>query len=417
MSNRTIADHDTPDPWVIASPLQPNLFYLTFTLGNRIEIWSSTDLESFHDQNPNIRKSTIWQPAGGSPFSEDIWAPELHFLFGSWYIYAAGAQPGQGNPSHRTIVLRSTNVSDPLDRSSWHFEGPLRGLPNDQWSIDATVFSPDLGPTNQYIEAQGGYPDEQRRWYVVYSGWPLGDHSDTQQDLFIARLKSPVEADSNSLKCICRAELPWERPDGGKRGVNEGPSWVDLPPTPQSQGWRGIVYSAHGSWTCDYKLACLQYIGGAQDDCCDPSLWRKRQHPLLVSDRAHGGPFGPGHASFVHSPYHDSRVFCVYHGTERDNEGWANRKGRVLCLDATCFAEQGKTMCCANSLCSPIQGNVTPGSSSSQNQSQYPGQLGHGSGPSGNSGSGGFDKYADQIEKRIPAQYQGYFNKAKMFFK
>lgn len=424
MSNRPIADHDTPDPWIIASPLQ-NLFYLTFTLGNRIEIWSSNNLESFHDNNPNVRKSTIWQPQPGSPYSEDIWAPELHFLYGTWFIYAAGAQPGQGNPSHRTIVLRSTNVHEPLDPSSWIFEGPLRGLPNDQWSIDATVFSPDPGLYTHNPNGQPGYPDDQRRWYVVYSGWPLGDHSDTQQDLFIARLRSPLEADPNSLTCISRAEHPWERPDGGKRGVNEGPTWVRVPETDAALGWQGIVYSAHGSWTCDYKLACLQWMGAPSDDLCDASQWRKRRHPLLVSDRAAGGPFGPGHASFVPSPYNDGRVFCVYHGTERDNEGWANRKGRVLCMNARCFLGQGETMCCAYSVCSPVQGSVMPGPlsqqsqslySGQQNQSQYPGQHGHGNAAAGSSSHGGFDKYASKFEQRIPQAYQGAFHKAKNLF-
>ncbi|KAK5072042.1 hypothetical protein LTS08_000860 [Lithohypha guttulata] len=432
MSNRPIADHDTPDPWIIASPFQRDLFYLTFTLGNRIEIWSSSSIESFHDRNPSIRKSTIWQPPGGSPWSADIWAPELHFLFGTWYIYAAAAQPGQGNPSHRTIVLRSSNPSDPLDRAAWHFEGPLKGLPHDQWSIDATVFSPDPGLSSHSPDGRGGYPDDQRRWYIVYSGWPLGDHSDTQQDLFIANLRSPLEAHPQSLQCISRAELPWERPENGRRGVNEGPSWVDIAPTAQSPGWRGIVYSAHGSWTSEYKLAVVQYTGGPQDDCCNPALWRKRQHPLLVSDKAAGGPFGPGHASFVPSPYNDGAVFCIYHGTEREDEGWANRKGRVLCLQPNCFTDQSATMCCAYTVCGPVQGGMMPGQvggqhahghhgqssnqypgQHGQNQSQVPVQQGHGSAGR----QGGLDKYTAEIEKRIPQQYQGYFNKAKKFFK
>ena len=196
MSNQPIANCDTPDPWLIASPLTPNTFYLTFTLGNRIELWSSSNLESFH----NATRSTIWQPPPGSPWSADIWAPELHYLFGSWYVYAAGAPPDQGNKGHRTIVLRS-NSQDPMDASAWMFEGPLRGLPQDQWSIDATVFSIDHG--------QPGMKDQQRRWYVCYSGWPLGDQSDTQQDLFLAKLANPLEVEHGSLVCISKAELEW----------------------------------------------------------------------------------------------------------------------------------------------------------------------------------------------------------------
>ena len=90
--------------------------------------------------------------------------------------------------------------------------------------------------------------------YCCYSGWPLGDHSDTQQDLFLVKLASPEVAMPETLTCISRASLTWERPENGRRGVNEGPTWVDMP------GYRGIVYSANGSWTCDYQLGILRLV-------------------------------------------------------------------------------------------------------------------------------------------------------------
>lgn len=79
------------------------------------------------------------------------------------------------------------------------------------------------------------------------------------------------------------------------------------------------------------------------------------------------------------------------------------------------FHVQGQTMCCAYSICPGMQGHqgvhgqqagVYPGQQH-QSQSQQPQQ------PSG----GQFEKYLGQVEKKIPAQYQGYFNKAKKLFK
>lgn len=175
-----------------------------------------------------------------------------------------------------------------MNASGWQFLGPLKGMP-DHWSIDATVFSPsghDL--------------------YCCWSGWPLGDSSDTQQDLFLVKMASPEQAIAESLVCISRADQHWERPDDGKRGVNEGPTWVSFP------GFRGIVYSAHGSWTSEYKLGLLALVG---QDPGRADSWVKRGSPLLVSGQPHeGGPFGPGHASFVPSPWNDGRIFCIYHG-------------------------------------------------------------------------------------------------------
>lgn len=312
MSNKPICATETPDPWVIAAN---NSFYLTFTLGDRIEIWQSPNLEDFK----NCRKSIIWHPPPGSPWSADIWAPELHRLDGIWYIYTCATQPGVGNPGHRTVLLKSCKF-DPMDPTGWSFLGPLKGMP-DHWAIDATVFTingDDL--------------------YCCWSGWPLGDYSDTQQDLFLIKMSSPEEAVADTVVCISKADQSWERPDHGRRGVNEGPTWVNF------QGFRGIVYSAHGSWTSEYKLALLALVG---DDPLRADSWAKRQEPLLVSGRNGNGPFGPGHASFLPSPYNDGRIFCIYHGTDKWGEGWKNRKARVVNLGPHSFAYDASPVCCA----------------------------------------------------------------------
>ncbi|RVX73779.1 hypothetical protein B0A52_02669 [Exophiala mesophila] len=317
MSNYPICEVDTPDPWMLEFQ---GKFYLTFTLGNRVEIWSSRSMEDFR----GCEKTLAWNPALGSPWSADIWAPELHYVDGRWYVYFCAAQPGKGNASHRTLMLRSES-QDPMDGSpgTWQFLGPVRGLPN-HWHIDATVFRP--------------VPNEL---YICYSGWPLGDHSDTQQDLFIMQMANPEEAVPGTLTCVSRAQLPWERPDGGRRGVNEGPTWLSIP------GFQGFVYSANGSWTSDYQLGLVRWTGGNPRD---ERSWQKRHTPLLVSDRAVGGPFGPGHASFILSPYSNNMIFCIYHATERHGEGWNNRKARVLCLRPDNFHPSAPPVCCANGL-------------------------------------------------------------------
>ena len=309
MSNQPIADVETPDPWIIAGS---QAFYLTFTLGNRVEIWASQSLEDFR----NARKSLVWEPRGTN-WGPGIWAPELHYINGGWYIYCTSERAGEGPQSHRTLVLESRHP-DPMDASGWRFLGPLRGIP-DHWNIDATVFT------------------LRNELYCCYSGWPLGDSSDKEQDLFLVRLRSPVEAVPSSLTTISKPTHFWERPDGGKRGVNEGPTFLSMP------GFRGIVYSAHGSWTCDYKLGILYLVG---DDPCNPSSWKKRDEPLLISQNGECGPHGPGHASFVPSPYGDGKVFCVYHGTDKQDEGWANRKARIVLLGPESFQEDAQPLCC-----------------------------------------------------------------------
>lgn len=130
-------------------------------------------------------------------------------------------------------------------------------------------------------------------------------------------------------------------------------------------GWRGIVYSANGSWTKDYALGIIEFVG---ENPCEEKSWRKREAPLLISDGRNAGPFGPGHASFVSGECvgkGGEMVMCVYHGTEREDEGWNNRKERVLCLGQECFHEDARPICCANMRNSSMNEQVD-GSSSHQ---------------------------------------------------
>ncbi|KAI3623601.1 hypothetical protein GLX27_004291 [Malassezia furfur] len=311
MSNIPVCDHvDMPDPWVIQGH---GVYYLTFTQGDRIEIWSSKHIEDFN----HAQKSLVWKPEG-SGWAPGIWAPELHFLGDAWYIYFSGEKPGQGPASHRTLVLRSTN-RDPMDPSGWQFMGPLQGVP-DHWSIDATVFK------------------VHEELYCCWSGWPLGDNSDKEQDLFIAKLASPTQAIPDTVTVISRPDRDWERPDGGKRGVNEGPTWVSL------HGFQGLVYSAHGSWTCDYKLGLLALVG---NNPLDPASWKKRDAPLLMSERERGGPYGPGHASFIVAPDGHACI-CMFHCTKNVDDGWDNRKARCMELKAKDFSMEAPHCCCAS---------------------------------------------------------------------
>jgi GH43 family beta-xylosidase len=373
MSNKTIANVDTPDPWMIAAN---GVFYLTFTLGNRISIWESPLMEDFFE----ARKSIIWQPEKGSPWSADVWAPELHWLNGAWYIYATASHPGVGNRGHRTIVLRSTQ-QDPMEKSGWEFLGPVKGMP-EQFSIDATVFSPN-----------------GQDLYICWSGWPPGDYSDTQQNLYIAQMVSPEEIVSEDIMppaCISSADQPWERFQGGKRGINEGPTWLNLP----NGAFTGIVFSGHASFTSEYKLGLLR-LASPNADPLDPKSWIKRPIPLLVNDKSMPGPYAPGHASFLLSPEPgDNRIFCIYHATENWGEGFKNRKARVMVMSPSDFDDRAQPLCCSHAPHNPTWTGV-PG----QRPSVKPQQQG---GP-------GITQRLDQYAQKAPAPVQKALDKFKKF--
>jgi len=190
----------------------------------------------------------------------------------------------------------------------WELLGPIDGMDQRQWAIDGTVFNID------------------GVLYFSYSGWPRQEHhsngwedrDELVQQLFILRLSDPTTAASHAVM-ISHPTESWEQL--GERGaaINEGPQWLESP----SGDWRGLVYSCSGSWTKQYKMATLEYLGG---DPLDPRVWRKSEKPLLQNREDGVGPYGPGHGCFLHA---GGETVALFHATDRDTDGNQNRRCRT----------------------------------------------------------------------------------------
>lgn len=283
----------TPDPYITYSQ---GAFFLTFTAGDRVEIWKASSLPGLSHQP---EKHTIWRPPPDTDHSNDLWAPELHQLQGRWYVYVAAAHPVHGNKSHRMYVLGGPAAHQDPTHGGWEYLGPIQGMDQRQWAIDGTIV---------HLNHQ---------MYFVYSGWPVGEmQSEKTQEIFIIRLRDPVTADSGAT-CLCEPREPWER--SGDAGINEGPQFLQA----QDNSWVGVVYSCAGSWTKDYKMNTLQYIRG---DPLNRSSWRKNMQPLISNNNGTSGPWGPGHGSFIHI---GNETLGIFHATDRETDGWGNRKARM----------------------------------------------------------------------------------------
>lgn len=215
---------------------------------------------------------------------------------------------------------------DPSDEHGWEFLGPVRGLIN-TWAIDGT-----------YLVLNGNL-------YTVYSGWPLDNpgESDKYQYLYIQHMANPGLADSEAV-VISRPECNWEKchDGGGEHGINEGPQWLTSP----DGSWAGIVYSASGSWTNEYKMGILRYNGG---DPLNAGSWVKQDAPLIQTAPGGRGPWGPGHGSFINL---GGEVVGIYHATDSPTDGWENRKARVQRVN---FTQNGPSM---GGCCGPLTNNM-----------------------------------------------------------
>jgi GH43 family beta-xylosidase len=273
------------DPWVT---YKEGYYYYTNTTARNITVWKTKDITDLED----AEKKVIWTPPAGKPYSKELWAPEIHFLQGKWYVYFA-ADSGN-NFNHRLYVLENSS-KDPL-QGNWILKGKLT-TPEDKWAIDASVF------------------ENKGRLYIIWSGWK-GDING-EQDIFIAKMKNPWTAEGKRT-LVSAPTYSWERngdlnnPNDVKHvSVNEGPEIL------KHDNKLFLIYSASGCWTDTYALGMLTANAGA--DLLKSSSWTKTDHPVFKESLANH-VYATGHNSFFKSP-DGKENYILYHANSEPGQG------------------------------------------------------------------------------------------------
>lgn len=279
-SNPIIADG--ADPWVIR---KDGFYFYTHTTGNNVRIRKAARITGTNGLAAASPVTVFTPPA---PNHQAVWAPELHFLQGKWYIYYA-ADNGT-NANHRMYVAEANSSNA---QGSYAFKGKIFDATTDRWAIDGTV----LQMTNGAL-------------YFIWSGWP--GSVDGQQNLYIAPMSNPWTISGPRVRISTPAH-PWEG------WIQEGSQVI------QRNGKIMIVYSANASWTDNY---CLGLLVNTDGNVLNASSWNKMAVPVFrrYSD-LNGSIFGPGHCSFVKS-VDGVEDFMFYHAAKFSGAGW-NRDVRV----------------------------------------------------------------------------------------
>lgn len=222
---------------------------------------------------------TIWVKHESGPMSIHIWAPELHYLDGCWYIYFAGGDKDD-IWNIRPYILECRD-EDPLT-GTWRELGKMQRSDKDEFSFEA--FSLD----GTVFENKG------KRYYVWAEKVGVGKQI---SNLYIAEMESPYKLKTVQV-LLTTPDYDWERVGFW---VNEGPAVI------KHNGKIYVTYSASetGAAYCMGMLTARE-----EDDLLDPRSWKKEREPVLCTNEALG-IYGPGHNSFTRDE--NGEPVMVYH--------------------------------------------------------------------------------------------------------
>lgn len=279
------------EPWILqrADPyvvLHEGMYYFTASVPayDGIVLRCAESLEAL----AAAPETEIWHKHESGPMSKHIWAPELHYIDGHWYIYFAGGEE-EDIWKIRPYVLMCDG-RDPM-KDSWHECGKMQAAPEDDFSFQA--FSLDM----TVFENQG-------KWFCVWAE-KVGVGKQIS-NLYIAQMESPTRLKSVQV-LLTTPDYDWER----------GSFWVDEGPGMLKHGEDLFLTFSANDTGVNYCVGMLHAKSGT--DLLDPLNWKKSRYPVLQSDYDKG-IYGPGHNSFTKDA--DGNDIMVYHArTETEING------------------------------------------------------------------------------------------------
>ncbi|MFW6205822.1 MAG: family 43 glycosylhydrolase, partial [Gemmatimonadota bacterium] len=248
-------------------------YYLTGSVPayDWIEIIKAESLQGLAMAEPVV----VWRKHEDGPMSHHIWAPELHYVDGTWYIHFAAGR-ADAIFDIRMYVLENDS-SDPT-QGEWVEKGQVQGTTWDTFSLDATMF------------------EHEGVWYLV---WAQKDPEiEGNTNLYIGELENPWTLRGEPVM-LTKPEHDWEI-----QGylVNEGAAVLKR---------NGRIFITYSGSATDHRYAMGLLTADDDADLLDPTSWTKSPEPVFRSSPGNH-VWGPGHNSFTTS--RDGSVdVMVYH--------------------------------------------------------------------------------------------------------
>ena len=269
------------DPWIHKHT--DGYYYFTGSVPGyqEIELRRSRDLNGLG----NGEVATVWRAHEKGPMSQLVWAPEIHFLQGKWYIYFAASDSAtcrDANQHHRMFVLENEN-ENPLE-GTWVEKGQVV-THQESFSLDGTVFT-----------------HNQELYYL----WAqLEPRIPGNSNLYLSKMENPWTLKGKTL-LLSIPEFDWEKVI---YKVNEGAAAIIR---------NGKVFITYSASATDENYCMGLLWAQADSDLLDGYSWNKSPVPVFKSSEANS-QYGPGHNSFTVSE-DGERDILVYHARPQKNE-------------------------------------------------------------------------------------------------
>lgn len=254
------------DPWCI---YHNGMYYFTGSIPQYdcIEIRKAEKLNDLFFANSKI----IWRKHKEGEMGAHIWAPELHYIDGKWYIYFTAGE-AENIWNIRPYLLMCED-EDPIE-GEWVEMGRI-DVGVDSFSLDMTSF---IHKGEQYV------------------CWAQTVDVEQGSNVYIAKMKDPQHLASEPV-LLTTPEYSWEK-KGFK--VNEGPAVL------QRNGKVIVTYSASDTgWRY-----CMGMVWADENaDLLDRNSWTKSKQPVFKTS-AENSQYGPGHNCFT---VDGDRDVLIYH--------------------------------------------------------------------------------------------------------
>ena len=264
------------DPWVYKHT--DGYYYFTASVPeyDRIEVRRDATIQGLGKAEPVV----AWRKHEEGPMSANIWAPEIHYIDGKWFIYYAAARADEIF-DHRMYVIENDS-ENPLE-GTWVEKGQVK-TDWESFSLDATIF-----------EHKG------QRYYV----WAQKDPEIIgNSNLYIAKMVNPWTIDGPQVM-ITKPEYDWETIGFL---VNEGAAVLKR---------NGKIFISYSASATDYNY-CMGLLSAEENsDLLDPASWEKSETPVFKTN-LENSQYGPGHNSFTVSE-DGSQDILIYHARNYRN--------------------------------------------------------------------------------------------------